>query len=78
MPGGATGVSKLKGENQLTKSEKRKARKAARAADQQFTSELALEPAQEFSETPRGYCARERWARSYDELNGAPEGDWDR
>jgi len=35
-------------------------------------------PAVEWSETPRGYDARERWARRYDDLNGAPEGDWDR
>ena len=33
---------------------------------------------QEFTESPAGYRARERWARSYDDLNGAPEGDWDR
>lgn len=32
----------------------------------------------EFSETPRGYRARDRWARAYDDLNGAPEGDGDR
>ena len=32
----------------------------------------------EFSETPRGYRARNAWARRYDELEGAPEGDWDR
>ncbi len=28
----------------------------------------------EFSETPKGYLAREKWARRYDSLNGAPEG----
>lgn len=32
----------------------------------------------EFSETSRGYRARDRWARAYDDLNGAPEGDGDR
>ncbi len=32
----------------------------------------------EFTESPAGYRARERWARHYDDLNGAPEGDWDR
>lgn len=32
----------------------------------------------EFSESPEGYEARETWARRYDELNGAPEGEWDR
>jgi hypothetical protein len=36
------------------------------------------EPAMEFTESPQGYEARERWARNYDALNGAPEGDWDR
>ena len=32
----------------------------------------------EFSETSAGYEAREKWAEWYDDLNGAPEGDWDR
>lgn len=32
----------------------------------------------EFTETARGDDARERWARRYDALNGAPEGEWDR
>lgn len=32
----------------------------------------------EFSETRRGYEARENWSRRYDDLNGAPEGDSDR
>lgn len=32
----------------------------------------------EFTETRRGYAARERWARAYDDLNGAPESDGDR
>lgn len=40
--------------------------------------ESALEPAIEFSESPAGDRGRERWARRYEELNGAPEGDWDR
>lgn len=69
----------------MTKAERRKARKAARAAGQRLTGELALPDApntfsgpEEFTETPRGYRARERWARRYDALNGAPEGDWDR
>jgi hypothetical protein len=31
----------------------------------------------EFSETPAGYDARDRWAKRYDELNGAPESDND-
>jgi len=32
----------------------------------------------EFSETSAGYEAREKWSEWYDDLNGAPEGDWDR
>lgn len=32
----------------------------------------------EFSETEAGQKAREKWAERYDELDGAPEGDWDR
>lgn len=64
----------------MTKSEKRKARKAAVAAGQDLSGELALpdQPVVEFSETARGYDARYRWAQRYDDLNGAPEGDWDR
>jgi hypothetical protein len=33
--------------------------------------------AMEFTETPQGEDARDRWARAYDELNGAPEGGGD-
>ena len=64
----------------MTKGELRKARKQAKAEGRRLDGDLALpnQPAQEFSETPRGYRARERWARRYDALNGAPEGDWDR
>ena len=65
----------------MTKSELRKARKAARKAGKPLAGELALDRGRqplEFSETPRGYKARDRWARYYDSLNGAPEGDWDR
>lgn len=36
------------------------------------------EPSVDWSESDEGYEARERWARAYDELDGAPEGDWDR
>lgn len=65
----------------MTKAEIRKARKAARETGQQLTGELAVDrgtqPA-EFSESAAGYRARERWARRYDSLDGAPEGDWDR
>lgn len=32
----------------------------------------------EFTETPEGEEARNTWAERYDELNGAPEGVWDR
>lgn len=32
----------------------------------------------EFTESPAGERARESWARSYDDLNGAPESDFDR
>jgi len=64
----------------MTKSELRRARKAARERGERLTGDLAIpgQPAQEFRETPSGYRARERWARRYDRLNGAPEGDWDR
>ena len=66
----------------MTKGERRAARKAARQDGVRLTGELAIYaehgPAVEWSETPRGYDARERWARRHDDLNGAPEGDWDR
>lgn len=68
----------------MTKSEKRQARKAARAAGERLTGELALPEGDkdtgsaEWSESAAGDRARERWARRYDDLNGAPEGDWDR
>ena len=29
-------------------------------------------------DTEAGEEARQRWAERYDELNGAPEGEWDR
>lgn len=65
----------------LTKSEARKARKAARAENRPLTGELSLghntDPA-EFTESARGLKARERWARRYDDLNGAPESERDR
>ncbi len=64
----------------MTKSEKRKARKQARENGEKFTGELVLDKKtdlQEFSETARGYRAREKWARFYDSLNGAPEGPSD-
>lgn len=65
----------------MTKSELRKARKQARAEGKPLTSELRIsdkdQGSHEFSESYRGYEARERWARRYDELNGAPESDYD-
>lgn len=66
----------------MTKGERRKARKVARKAGLPLIGELALddrgkEPI-EFSEYSKGYAARHRWARRYDELNGAPESDYDR
>lgn len=65
----------------MTKGERRKARKAAAREGRPLTDELALDRGREpveFSETRRGYEARHKWARWYDELNGAPENDWDR
>lgn len=41
------------------------------------SSDRGLDPV-EFTETEAGYRGRERWARSYDELNGAPESERDR
>ena len=67
----------------MTKGEIRKARKAERAAGKPLAGELAL-PRDDshdttvFSESARGYRARERWARRYDALNGAPESEYDR
>lgn len=67
----------------MTKGELRKARKAARAEGRPLNGELALlddrdNSPVEFTESARGYTARHRWAKWYDDLNGAPEGDWDR
>jgi len=66
----------------MTKADKRKARKIARKAGDTLTGELVLDRGRhesiEFTDTTRGYRARDKWARHYDNLNGAPEGDWDR
>lgn len=64
----------------MTKSQLRKARKQARYEGRPLIEELELpnQPIQEFAETERGDEARYKWALRYDELNGAPEGDWDR
>jgi hypothetical protein len=66
----------------MTKGEIRKARKSARGSGQRFSGDLALSAddvgSQNFSESARGYRARERWARRYEQMDGAPEGDSDR
>jgi hypothetical protein len=67
----------------MTKAELRKARKMAHATGLPLVGELTLDrgdtqDANAFSETLRGQRARERWARRYDSLNGAPESDNDR
>jgi hypothetical protein len=65
----------------MTKGELRRARKQARAEGRPLTGELELDRGndrQEFTETAKGYRARYRWARRYDQLNGAPEGDEDK
>lgn len=40
--------------------------------------DVSTEDPYEFSESEDGEEARHNWARRYDELEGAPEGDWDR
>ena len=52
----------------------------ASPADVDAAGEWAVDAAmaEEFTETPEGYAAREKWAERYDELNGAPESDEDR
>lgn len=67
------------------KGELRRLRRAAKEGGRPLTGELAPgrdeqaeRPAMEWGGSRRGYRARERWARHYDSLNGAPEGDWDR
>lgn len=67
----------------MTKAEIRKARKAARRAGEPLRGELELardrdRGPQQWTESRRGYQARERWARRYDRLNGAPDGPEDR
>ena len=65
----------------MTKGELRRARKDARAASKPLSGELSLDRGtsrEEFTESARGYRARYRWARRYDALNGAPDGDGDR
>lgn len=66
----------------MSKGELRRKRKAARAAGKPLEGELALSDKDkgpvEWTDSPGGQRARERWARAYDELNGAPENDDDR
>jgi len=48
------------------------------AAGKKFAEDRYPQDPFEFSETPEGEEAKYKWAKRYDELNGAPEGDWDR
>lgn len=69
------------GDQQVTKAEVRKARRAAHAAGSALVGELALDRdtgREEYTETARGRRALDRWARRYDDLNGAPESEDDR
>jgi hypothetical protein len=68
----------------VTKGELRKMRKTAQREGKPLVGVLAIESHQDsshdtmvFSESTRGYRARERWARHYDDLNGAPESSED-
>lgn len=63
----------------MTKGELRKERKAARAAGEPYDQRGDRDQgAVEWGEGPRGQAARVRWARRYDDLNGAPESEDDR
>lgn len=71
----------------MTKGERRKARQQARAEGRPLVGDLAVSTDRQadrdtgphsFSETQRGYRARQRWAERYDRLNGAPESEYDR
>lgn len=59
-----------------SKGELRRLRKEARAAGKQMPSDHGTEPI-EFTESATGYRARDKWARTYEKLNGAPESDYD-
>lgn len=67
----------------MTKGERRKARKQARAEGRPYKSteppidDRGPQP-HEFTETLKGRLALDRWADRYDALNGAPESDYDR
>jgi len=65
----------------MSKGERRRLRALAVKEGRPLTGELALDrgaDSVEYTETPKGRDARERWARKYDDLNGAPEGMDDR
>ena len=64
----------------MSKGEIRRERKAAHAAGQPYTDERSdhNQGHEEYTESKRGRYALDKWARRYDDLNGAPEGDWDR
>lgn len=64
----------------MTKGERRKLRKQARAEGRPLAGELALDRGDsqcEFSETPKGRQALDRWAENYENLNGAPDSQED-
>lgn len=73
-------------DGEMTAGERRKARKAAKAAGQPLTGDLALtgEARPGLAPIRTGRQERQhaahmyRWARRYDALNGAPENDDDR
>jgi hypothetical protein len=68
----------------MTKGERRKLRKADRAAGRTFNIErragggLELVAERTPAEERRHERAMHRWARRYEARNGAPEGWWDR
>ena len=65
----------------MTKSELRKLRKQARADGQvvEFENGRPVMVTPRTAKQERQHAVRmHRWAKRYDELNGAPEGDWDR
>jgi len=61
--------------DETAKRSKRQARWRARQAASNTDRDNG---SMEWTETPAGERARERWARRYDDLNGAPETDSDR
>ena len=65
----------------MTKSEMRKIRKDARESGKVVEFEdgrLELVTPRTQHEEAAHQRAMAKWARRYDELNGAPEGEWDR